>query len=148
DASKAAMWSDYPSHYEREQNAKRNYFPSPRDDRRAWLLFRDPQGVCEEVTRTFYGSVKHVEPEDLADPEQVEAFLEQERAALSPDERYLGVYDDRYLWLEDLDALAGEARAVQRSPEELAAALGGLYGEGLRSWMAEHRRRRDESATL
>lgn len=93
-----AMWVDHPPHFMRERNAKRRYFPSPRDDRPALVLLREGARVREEVTRKFYESTLQREPPDtLADPEAVEAFLKEEQAALQPDLRWHGIYHKRYL---------------------------------------------------
>jgi Zn-dependent protease with chaperone function len=145
DAGPAAMWAEHPTHPERERNAKRRYFPSPADDRPAWLVFRDADSVREEVTRGFYRASLHVEPPGpLADPEAVQAFLDEERAALTFDPCYRGVYDDRLLELPDLDELAREAGESPPAPDQLACPPGDLYSDELWAWLEDHRRRLGE----
>jgi Zn-dependent protease with chaperone function len=76
DASPLAMWADHPSEHDRERNAKRRYFRSPRDARSAWLLFRDQEALREAATRRFYRTALKREPgKSLTDPERVEAFI-------------------------------------------------------------------------
>jgi Zn-dependent protease with chaperone function len=44
------MWSSHPPNHEREESAKRRYFPSSLDPRSAWLLFRDPAALRRSLT--------------------------------------------------------------------------------------------------
>src|SRR5262249_33736188 len=54
DTNVSRMWATHPTNYEREQNAKKHYIPSVRDERSAWLLFEQAATVRERVTRRFY----------------------------------------------------------------------------------------------
>jgi transposase/Zn-dependent protease with chaperone function len=150
ETSTLAMWADHPSQYDREQNAKRRYFQSPPDDRPAWLLFRNQDALREELTRRFYRICLGVEPgETLAAAERVQAFIDEEHAAVRLDARYRGVYDNRCLELEDRGALVQEAGAQASPPREQLASSGeGLYSDELASWVAGHRRRQEEFALL
>jgi Zn-dependent protease with chaperone function len=150
DAVPAPMWADHPSHYDREQNAKRRYFPSPQDDRPAWLVFQDTDAVREEVTRLFYNICLDVEAEGpLEAPERVQAFLDEEQQALTFDARYRGAYDNRYLELGDLDEAVRDAETAGRPAlAELVISARGLYSDKLASLLTEHRQRRDELARL
>jgi hypothetical protein len=142
----AAKWSDHPTDYDREQNAKRRYWRSPQDERPAWLLFRDPAALREELTVDFYLELLGREPgESPAEPERVQAVIDEERAAGTFDPCYHGVYDGRYLELDDLDPAPPDDQAEGvRTPEGLAAALGELRSDRLGSWVAGHRRRGEE----
>src|SRR4029077_19089412 len=106
----AALWASHPPSYDREQNAKRRYFPSPQDDRPAWLLFRDPPALCEEATRWFYEVGLHLEPPAaLQTPDHVQAFIDEEHGAVTFDARYHGIYDNRPLLLDNLEELVRDA---------------------------------------
>jgi Zn-dependent protease with chaperone function len=146
----AAMWADHPSHYDREQNAKRRYFPSPRDDRPAWLVFQNPQGLREEVTRRYYQDCLNREVEETpAAPEQVQQFIDDEREALTLDARFRDVYENRYLELEDFDKVLQEAQK-EPSPtsEQFACSLRELYADTMPGWVGEHRQRLEEYDVL
>jgi hypothetical protein len=146
DTGTATMWADHPSHYDREQNAKRRYWRSPRDDRPAWVVFCDRAAASEDISRRFYRLVLDLEPEvPLAEPAFVQSFIDEEHALETFDPRYQGVYDQRWLELEDLDRLLQHSSSEDTpTPEQQAASLQGLYGEQLGTWMATHRRRTEE----
>ncbi|HEV3262794.1 MAG TPA: M48 family metallopeptidase [Gemmataceae bacterium] len=150
DTSTLAMWADHPSHYDRERNAKQSYFRSPHDDRPAWLLFRNPEAVREQVSRQFYGSCLRLDlDESLADPESVQAFIDEEHAEVTFDPRYQGIYDNRCLELANFDQLVRDAwTKAPPSPDELSSSLRELYATDLQSWVTKHRRRRDEIDVL
>jgi hypothetical protein len=150
EAGATVRWADHPSHFEREQNAKRRYFGSPRDDRPAWLVFRNQADLRQQVTRQFYRACLNAEPDGpLATPESVQAFLDEERAAVTPDPRYLGVYDDRDLELQDVDLeIQNAEKDGPPDLDSLSIHLADLYPEALGAWVAEHRRRREEFTRL
>jgi Zn-dependent protease with chaperone function len=150
DTSALAMWADHPSHYDRERNAKRRYFPSPQDERPAWLLFRDPESVREQVTRQFYRIGLGLDlGESLADPESVQAFIDEEHAEAVFDPRYQGIYDNRCLELANFDQLVRDVSTkAPPSPDQLSSSLCRLYPTELQSWVTKHRRRRDEIEVL
>jgi hypothetical protein len=136
----APMWDDHPSHYDREQNMRRRYWPSPGDDRPAWVLFCDQPALREEVTLDFYSQALGLELEPpLAEPEVVQAFIDAEHASGSVDPRYHGVYDDRFLEIEDFEQALRDAGAVA-TPERVADALAELEA-GLPAWVAGHKAR-------
>src|SRR5262249_19962278 len=149
DSSTLAMWADHPSHYDRERNAKQRYFRSPQDDRPAWLLFRDPEAVREQVTRQFYRICLSLElDESLADPESVQAFIDEEHAEATFDPRYQGIYDNRCLELANFDQLVPDASKAPPNPHQLSSSLRELYPTELQSWVTKHQRRRDEIDVL
>ena len=49
-ANPPRMWSSHPTNREREDNIKRTYVPCELDERSAWLLFADADGVRARVT--------------------------------------------------------------------------------------------------
>lgn len=149
DDSSLAMWADHPSHYDREQNAKARYFQSPRDDRLAWLLFRDQEAVRADATRSFYRACLNLTTErPLADPEHVQLFIDEELASLRFDVRYRGVYDHRYLELDSLEQCARDSATPPVNRDGLAASLSALYSDELASWVAAHQGRREEADKL
>jgi hypothetical protein len=139
----------HPSSHDRERNAQRRVIASPVDDRPAWLLFRNAGALREEVTRGFYYVCFGLEPEELEDPEQVQAFIDEERAAAAIPERYRGAYDDRYLEVADLDEVLAEARrTIPPPPGPRAQALRDLYSDEVNARAVSRRGREAERRLL
>jgi Zn-dependent protease with chaperone function len=146
----AEMWADHPAHYDREQNAKRRYWRSPVVDHRTGILFRDAAALHQELTLRFYCHVLKLEPAGaVVEPEVAQEFIDEEHAASTFDARYFGVYDNRWLELEDFEQMLREVRGEgSPTPEQLAVSLRELYSEDLRSWAACHQLRREEFTHL
>jgi Zn-dependent protease with chaperone function len=143
-----SMWATHPSNHDREQNAKRHYVRSPRDDRSPWLLFRAPAAVRERVTRDFYRGAFGAEPPALEPAEKVQAFIDEERRETTYDPRYHGMYDGRLIQPGDLAAPAREAAGPELTPERLAETLAGLYGPEVKERMEGYTRRQGEFELL
>jgi Zn-dependent protease with chaperone function len=117
----AAMWATHPSNFDREENAKAYYIRTDFDERSPWLLFDDVEELRERVTYKFYRfHFKIPKDTDLLDPEEIQAFIDEERAETTYAERYQGLYDCRNLMLEDVYDLAQEGKKLARSTHELA----------------------------
>jgi Zn-dependent protease with chaperone function len=105
----APMWSDHPSLYDREENAKSVFIPAVIDDRPAWILFEHADELKEMVAYKFYRQVYKVPKDvDLANAKKVQKFIDDEHAEMEYDPRYHGAYDGRYLnpgSLEELDEI-------------------------------------------
>ena len=86
------------------------------------------QELRERVTYKFYRFYCKV-PKDvvLADPEEVQGFINEEHANRTYDPRYWGLYDSRNLHLANLSALATEGAEKPWSITELAEAHATLY---------------------
>jgi Zn-dependent protease with chaperone function len=143
-------WSTHPSLYEREQNAKEYYIRCPIDDRSAWVLFRDPQKLREDVTYLFYRAAgyKKRQLEEAADPAEVQAFIDGERAETTYDVRYHGLYDDRYIEIEDVQELITEADSAGWNEGRLERVAAKLYDNELKEWMDGYTARREEYRLL
>ena len=74
------MWASHPSHYDREENAKRHYLRSPEDTRSPWLLFGDCRPLRQKMTTLFYKIALDMTPSNtkIASEETVQAFIDQE----------------------------------------------------------------------
>ena len=99
-------YRSHPTDHAREQNAKRVYVRSPRDDRLPWLLFGALPELKRDVTEVFYRH--HLNRKERYDPrpaEEVQAFIDAEHAETTYDPQYHGWYDDRFLNPGDLDLL-------------------------------------------
>ena len=124
----AEMWSTHPSGYDREQNAKSQYIRTHFDERSPWLLFDNVEELRERVTFKFYRFYFKI-PKDviLADPEEIQGFIDDEYADRTYDARYQGLYDNRNLILKDMTEMAREGSAQPWSITELAEAAASLY---------------------
>lgn len=60
------MWSTHPMNHERESNAKRTYLFAPADERSAWTVFEDEQGLRERMTQELAGKPQEP-PVELAE---------------------------------------------------------------------------------
>jgi hypothetical protein len=143
DSGVPLMWATHPSNYDREQNAKRTYIRVPLDERPAWALFRDGPETRAKVTHRFYEVVKELKDIELSDPEQVQAFIDDEHAETTYHERYHGIYDDRYVLPGDLAALVAATPAEFADAARLAEAHALLYGDEVKKRMEtcqEHRK--------
>jgi Zn-dependent protease with chaperone function len=143
------MWSTHPKNYDREQNAKTYYIRWHIDDRSPWLLFDDPKALRDRVTWKFYrvriGLSKDV---DLDDCQKVQHLIDEERAEITYDEKYHGMYDIRPINPGKISELI---EAVEESPwtgEVLQRVQARLYGEELAERMKEHFKKREEHELL
>ncbi len=143
------MWATHPSNYDREQNAKEYYIRSTMDQRSAWVLFKDPQQLREEVTYRYYRFYKVIKKDkELDPPAEVQAFIDDEHAETTYDPRYHGLYDSRYIEITDLDEIVAEAKKAAWDEGRLERVHIKLYDNELKEWMEGHRDRREEYRLL
>ncbi|MBV9124805.1 MAG: M48 family metalloprotease, partial [Planctomycetes bacterium] len=115
------MWADHPPNYQREQNAKEHYIRWPIDNRSPWVLFDDPRDVRERVTWKFYRVELGLRREVvLAEPGDVQQFVEDEHAETTYDPRYQGLYDNRFINPGEVKDLVKTAKAHPYKPQVLA----------------------------
>ncbi len=124
----AEMWSTHPSGYDREANAKANYIRTRFDERSPWLLFDNVEELRERVTYKFYRFYFKI-PKDviLADPEEVQGFIDDEHADRTYDTKYQGLYDNRNLVLKNIADMAKEGSKQPWSITELGNTHATLY---------------------
>jgi Zn-dependent protease with chaperone function len=149
DEGKPQMWATHPSNYDREQNAKAYYIRSTIDNRSAWVLFKEPQQLREEITYRYYRFYKVFKKDTPLDPpEEVQAFIDDEHAETTYDPCYHGLYDSRYLEIEDLDDVVDEAKRAAWDEGRLERVHLKLYDNELKEWMDGHNNRREEYRLL
>jgi Zn-dependent protease with chaperone function len=124
----AEMWSTHPSCYDREVNAKAHYIRTDFDERSPWVLFDNVEELRERVTYKFYRFYFKI-PKDviLADPEEVQGFIDDEHSDRAYDPKYQGLYDNRNLVLKDINAMAKEGSKEPWSITELNNTHATLY---------------------
>ena len=124
----AELWEGHPSCYDREQNAKSLYIRTNFDERSPWLLFDNVEELRERVTYKFYRFYFKI-PKDviLADPEEVQGFIDDEHADRTYDPRYQGLYDNRNLVLKNITEMAKDGSKQPWSISELGNTHATLY---------------------
>jgi Zn-dependent protease with chaperone function len=128
DDAQAHMWSTHPPNHDRERNAKALYIRSEFDERSPWQLFDQVEQLRADVTYKFYRFYfKAKKDVTQAEPEEVQAFIDDERAETTYDPRYQGLYDFRNLVLSDIYELAREARATPWNITQLSQTHAVLY---------------------
>jgi Zn-dependent protease with chaperone function len=149
DDGRPQMWATHPSNYDREQNAKAYYIRSTLDQRSAWVLFQEPHRLREEVTYRYYRFYKVIKKDQALDPPaEVQAFIDDEHAETTYDPRYHGLYDARYLEIDDLDDVVDEAKKAAWDEGRLDRVHVKLYDDELKQWMEGHKDRREEYRLL
>lgn len=142
------MYASHPPNSQREANARARYFRSPTDDRSPWVLFRSPEVLREAMTRRFYEVNASLEPgTPLADPEEVQRFIDGEHAETTYDPRYCGLYDGRLIQPGGGDDLPEMVREPW-DRERIGAAFRRLYEEGIKEFAEAHLSRRAEQDVL
>jgi hypothetical protein len=143
------MWDTHPTNYEREQNAKAYYIRSTIDNRSAWVLFKDPQHLREEISYRYYRFFKVIKKDTPLDsPDEVQAFINDEHAETTYDPRYHGLYDDRFIYIDDLDELVDEAKRAGWDEGRLERVHLKLYDNELKDWMEDRSNRCEEHRLL
>ncbi len=145
DDERAHMWASHPSNFDREENAKHYYIRSTFDERSPWLLFDNVEQLRADVSYKFY-RVHFKARKDVVqiDAEEIQAFIEEERAETTYDPRYQGLYDQRLLQLQDLHDLAQAARANPWPIAQLSQLHANLYTAEVKHRAQLHNRRMEE----
>lgn len=124
----AEMWEDHPSNFDREQNAKDHYIRTEFDERSPWLLFDNVEELRERITYKLYRFHFRISKEViLAEPEEVQGFIDDEHATRTYAPKYQGLYDNRNLILKDMTEMAREGSKQPWSITELSEAHANLY---------------------
>jgi Zn-dependent protease with chaperone function len=128
DEEQADMWATHPSNHDRECNAKEHYIPTRFDERSPWLLFDNVEQLRADVTYKFYRVHFDCKKNMVqAEAEEIQKFIDEERAETTYDPKYQGMYDYRNLILSDIYDLAKEARHMPWSIAQLSQSHAALY---------------------
>jgi hypothetical protein len=139
------MWSTHPVNRDREDNAKRVYVPSVLDERPAFCLFADADGLRRRATARLLGEGRDKPLEPLSDEAALAAVDKRfDRPHLQ--ERYRGAYLGRSIVLHE--KLAEQLYAEPPVESALGETLGKLYPESLAADLRDLRVHQDERSTL
>ncbi len=136
------MWSTHPANADREENAKSRYLPAPHDDRSAWLLLDDVDGVKSRVSDLLLGEIEG-EPSSR---EQTFEGLEKRYGLLQYDTRYRGAYLGRPLTRHV--ATPAELYLKAFKHDDIRQALADLYPHALSKELARLRDLEEERQNL
>jgi Zn-dependent protease with chaperone function len=142
------MYSTHPKNHEREENAKREYFKAPPDTRSPWILFSDVEKVKRIQSKLFYKLAlekKKLKFDDFSEPEAVQTFIDSERSEMHYDPKYHGLFDDRFLRINDINDVE-----VSRNKDDKAILLfiKNFPPLQVKEFMEEHSKRQGESSFL
>ncbi len=141
------MWATHPPGHVREDNAKRVYLPAPRDDRSAWVLFRDPDELRRRLTTAWLSDVSAPQQTQDIGADEAIVRLDDRYAAQALQPRYRGVYLGRRPagWARQVADLYD---ALPEDPAQIRSGLPALYPEGLNADLRRWRQLSDEVAEL
>lgn len=147
-----SMYATHPPPHERERHAREHYVATSFDERSAWELFSEPGRLRRRMTRRltelqFGDQIPELEAK-LASPEEVQAFIDEERAAMDVPARYGGIYDERFLQPGDLDERVTAITDESWTPGRLDEALDGLFDDAFDSRVATFQSLREDMQRL
>ncbi len=120
----------HPSGYDREENIKNDFIEAQLDERSPWVLFDNPAEIRTKMTKRYYRVVYNVgKSTALADPRQIQKFIDEEHAETTYDAKYEGSYDDRILDPGDLDELNELIQKESWPDDRLMAVYEKLYSD-------------------
>ena len=132
-AQPPAMWSTHPPSREREDNAKRRYIPSPRDEREPWILFADPERMRIDLTAKMLEEFEELPREPVRAQQSVET-VQKEFGRAFLERRYLGTYLGRSVVQHVADpADLMDPPATEADRTALVARIDALYPEDLQA---------------
>ena len=133
DSAVPQMWRTHPMNHEREARAKSDYRASDVDERSAWTLFADVQGLRTQVTRRLVERHVSAQPMDTA---ALQAALDDHFGGELLQPRYRGAYLGRALTRHAAEPgqLVGELPNGADGIERLVTLYPASLGEAVRRW--------------
>jgi Zn-dependent protease with chaperone function len=126
EASTVDMYARHPPNDQREHNAKTPFVAAPIDERSPWLLFSEPEALQEQMTRLIYAKYWQKMPEELAEPDTFEQFVQAETLGTELLEEYGHAFANRFLFIPEAEELI---LASQSFADATPATLEGLKAE-------------------
>lgn len=139
------MYASHPSGFKREDNAKEKYLEGVIDERSPWILFNDPEKLCEKVTMNLLKTnLALKEGVAFTEAEQVEEFIQSEIAETQFNSLYLGTYDNRFISNFDVTNPLEVIKEVNISKENSNAIINDLYENELKNKTEEEKKINEE----
>src|SRR5262249_35992908 len=133
---------------EREKNAKAIYIRSPQDDRPAWVLFDKPEALRERLTKRYYELVRPGKTSEPRSTDNVQRFIEEDRAETIYSARYHGMYEDALIAPGNIDALTKTIPGRYEQPAKVLAEHEAIFSPELRMRLSAYRERRKDQQRL
>lgn len=121
--SKVGMYTSHPPNDLREDNAKRPFIPCERDDRPAWSLFDDPEGIRAAMTTLVYEKYLGKTPKTFTTVEEFEAFIHAESLGSELLQEHHNTFADRFLHVPEADEMEQARALVTAAPIDVIKTL-------------------------
>ncbi|NAS31965.1 M48 family metalloprotease [Flavobacteriaceae bacterium R38] len=140
-----SMYASHPSGYKRENNAKQNYLTGEINEGSPWILFNDPEKLCEKVTQNLIKvSLNLKEGIEFTDAKKVQEFIQSEISETQFNPIYLGSYDTRFITDFDAKNPEGIIKEVSITKEDSSTAIKNLYETVLKEIVASEKKVSEE----
>src|SRR5262245_26867312 len=142
------MWASHPPHHEREKNCKATYIRCPQDERPAWIVFDDPDGLRQKITARHYELGKPKEKFAPKPAEVLQRFIDDERAETVYSARYHGMYEDGVISPGPIEPLLKSVPTRYEQPKKMLAEHAAIFSAEMRDRLAVYRERRKDQDRL
>lgn len=123
------MYAHHPSDYDRERNAKKNYIKGNIDERSPWILFGNSASLRKEMSKRMYDGYEGIKIEGQMQPaEKVQEFIADEVSETTYNEKYRGIYDERFITEFTSEELEVIHAMNPKTNETLRKEFDDLYG--------------------
>lgn len=135
------MWASHPPHYQREENCKRTYVAGPLDDRSAWTLFDQPEALRVRMTAHHYKLARPDQPITPRSAEDVQQFIDADRAETIYSARYHGMYEEGLISPGEIDKLQKSIPPRWEKADKLLHEHTAIFSPELRQRLVVYRER-------
>jgi Zn-dependent protease with chaperone function len=139
------IYDSHPSNYQRELSIKKRYIKCREDNRQAWELFSNVSSFCEKITINLYQNTLPLPPDTrFSPPEKVNGFIEAEVGEMYFDQKYGGIYDNRFITAIDLGKADQLVRESSIDRKKIVPLLDEIYGSRVKERLKTIRQRNQD----
>lgn len=113
------QWASHPSTEDREEKLNVLAIPTVDDERSAWMLFREPEQLQQQLTGVLYKAVAQEAKEKMTDEEVFKQNYFEEVTTYSLPEVYKGYFDGRQMNDMDFEKVFSAANDLPLSNDSL-----------------------------
>ena len=113
------QWASHPSTEDREQKLNALAIPTVDDERSAWMLFREPEQLQQQLTGILYKAVPQEAKEKVTDVSAFQQSYTEEAATYSLPEVYKGYFDSRQMSDMDFEKVFAAANELPLNNDSL-----------------------------
>ncbi|WP_407524379.1 M48 family metalloprotease [Lacibacter sp. MH-610] len=114
------QWASHPSTEDREQKLNALGIPSADDGRSAWILFREPEQLQQQLTGVLYKAVPQEAKEKVTDEAIFKQSYIEEATTYSLPEVYKGYFDGRQMNDMDFEKVFSTSNTIPLKKESLS----------------------------